>query len=277
VDRPIPRLVDVAVQVEFKADRKEPLGDLVRRVAAQFERAGMHPDIVATFSDGPDGIRPTSAVERAIRKHPHLVRFERHDAPLVGAALPPIRRLTNSDPSNVFPMADLLALADGVPRSLPFHAVSLHFAHADFGRGVGFPPGLAPLTGITITDGWWVNGRTRSLSAFYSLKADPASKKLPGPRGAIANRLERWRHCGRAGANVRSRNRSGGGSGAGMVRSRTLIIASGVRLTDRLVAIQCGPRTFTEKSSICARFGRDWELGRLRPTTTNPGLDRRRR
>jgi hypothetical protein len=181
--------MDVAVQVEFKADRKEPLGDLVRRVAAQFEKAGLHPDMVATFSDSPGGLRTTSAVARAIKKHPHLARFERNDPPISGAGLPPIRRLTNGDPSNVFPMADLLVLADGVPRSLPFHAVSLHFAHADFGRGAGFPPGLAPPTGITITDGWWVNGRTRSLSAFYSLQADPASKKLPSPRGAIGEVL----------------------------------------------------------------------------------------
>jgi hypothetical protein len=180
--------MEVAVQVEFNAGRKEPLGDLVRRVAAQFERAGLHPDIVATFSDSPGGIR-TSAVARAIKKHPHLARFERNDPPISGAGIPPIRRLTNGGPSNVFPMVDLLALADGVPRSLPFHAVSLHFAHADFGRGAGFPPGLAPPTGITITDGWWVNGRTRSLSAFYSLEADPASKKLPAPRGAIGEVL----------------------------------------------------------------------------------------
>jgi hypothetical protein len=60
--------MEVAVQVEFNAGRKEPLGDLVRRVAAQFERAGLHPDIVATFSDSPGGIR-TSAVARAIKKH----------------------------------------------------------------------------------------------------------------------------------------------------------------------------------------------------------------
>ncbi len=45
--------MNVAVQVEFKADRKEPLGDLVRRVAALFEQQRALPEIVATFSDGP--------------------------------------------------------------------------------------------------------------------------------------------------------------------------------------------------------------------------------
>jgi hypothetical protein len=59
----------VGVQLEFKADRKEPLGDLVRRVATQFDRSGLQPEILATFSDGPAGTRNTSAVERAIRTH----------------------------------------------------------------------------------------------------------------------------------------------------------------------------------------------------------------
>ena len=178
--------MNVAVQAEFKADRKEPLGDLVRRVAAQFERCELQPRIVATFSDGPTGIRTTSAVERAIKKHPHLARFERHDAPFPGAGIPTIRRLTNGEPSNPFPMADVLALADGVPRSLPFHAVIVHFGHADFGEVLGLPGGLAPQTGIAIGDGWWVNGRNRSLSALYAVEADPASKKLPDPPAAIA-------------------------------------------------------------------------------------------
>src|SRR5262245_13329830 len=107
----------VAVQMEFKADRKEPLGDLVRRVAAQFERSRLPPEIVATFGDGPPGLRTTSAVERALKKYPHLARFDRNDVPRGMPGLPPIRRLTNGDPSTPFPLADIVALADGVPRS----------------------------------------------------------------------------------------------------------------------------------------------------------------
>ena len=34
--------MQVAVQIEFKADRKEPLGELVRRAAALFESSGLH-------------------------------------------------------------------------------------------------------------------------------------------------------------------------------------------------------------------------------------------
>src|SRR5262245_40718574 len=116
----------VAVQLEFKADRKEPLGALIRRVVAQFEQAGLTPAIVATFSDGPAGIRATSAVERALKKHPHLAHLERNDSPLQNAGLPSIRRLTNNIAEQSFPIEDIVALADGVPRSLPFHAVTVH-------------------------------------------------------------------------------------------------------------------------------------------------------
>jgi len=173
----------VAVQLEFKAERKEPLGDLIRRVASQFERAGVRPEIVASFNDSPGGITKTSAVERAIRKYPQIARFERNDAPLQG--IPSIRRLTNRDAEHPFPMEDLLALADGVPRSLPFHAVSVRFGHADFGRLPVLAPGLAPETGILVGDSWWVNGRNRSLSAYYSVDAEATSKKLPDPPPAI--------------------------------------------------------------------------------------------
>lgn len=89
----------VAVQLEFKVNRKEPLGDLVRRIASLFEGVGLQPEIQASFADGPDILRKTSAVERAIKKHPHLAALERNDAPRLSPNLPPIRRLTNLDSS----------------------------------------------------------------------------------------------------------------------------------------------------------------------------------
>jgi hypothetical protein len=178
------RRMNVAVQLEFKADRKEPLGDLIRRVVAQFERTGLQPHVVATFSDGPGGIRKTSAVERALKKHPHLARFERNDVPLQIPGVLPTRRLSNSESTDPFAVADILALADGVPRSLPFNGVAVHFAHADFGRA-SFLPGLSAPTGIAIGDSWWVNGRNRSLSALYGVEADAASKALPDPPAGI--------------------------------------------------------------------------------------------
>lgn len=174
--------MNVAVQTEFKADRKEPLGTLIRRVADAFQQNGLTPEITASFSDGAAGT--TSAVARALKKHPHLARFERSDAPPRGVPFPAIRRLSG-DPPNTFELADVLLLADGVPRSLPFNAVIVHFGHEDFGRSSGFPPRLAPQPGIAIGDNWWVNGRTRSLSAFYIVEGDAKAAKLPPPPPAI--------------------------------------------------------------------------------------------
>jgi len=174
----------VAVQLEFKADRKEPLGVLVRRVAALFESSGLQPQVKASFSDGPPVLRTTSAVERALRKYPHLAPRERNDTPRLRSDLPPIRRLTNVDSSMQFPLSDILALADGVPRSLPFHAVHVSFGHDGFGQVV-FPAGQAPAPGVAVDDGWWVNGRNRSLTAFYAVEGEAKTKKLPEPPGAV--------------------------------------------------------------------------------------------
>lgn len=175
----------VAVQLEFKWDRKEPLGDTVRRIAALFESNRLEPDLQASFSDGPPFLRSTSAVERALKKYPHLAPLERNDSPRLQANLPPIRRLTNVDSTTPFPLADIVALSDGVPRSLPFHAVHISFGHADFGTVV-FPIGMAPRAGITVGDGWWVNGRNRSLTAFYAVDGAAQSKKLPDPPAPVA-------------------------------------------------------------------------------------------
>jgi hypothetical protein len=176
----------VAVQLEFKADRKEPLGDLIRRVAAQFEAAGLEPTITASFSDGPSGLRVTSAVERALKKYPHLAALDRQDVPVpLVPNLPAVRRLSNIDSAAVFALADVTALADGVPRSLPFHAVHVVFAHAGFGTIV-LPMGISPHAGVTIGDSWWVNGRMRSMTAFYSVEGAAASKTLPDPPPPIA-------------------------------------------------------------------------------------------
>ncbi len=48
---------------------------MIRRIVAAFEQAGLDPYLNATFSDGPAGIVTTSAVERALKKYPHLMLF----------------------------------------------------------------------------------------------------------------------------------------------------------------------------------------------------------
>jgi hypothetical protein len=76
--------------------------------------------------------------------------------------------------------ATLLAIAAGVPRSFPFHNVSIHLYGTAFGEGLqaNQPPGtMTP--GVILGDSWWINGRSRSLSAWTIVDADPGSKKLP--------------------------------------------------------------------------------------------------
>ena len=172
----------VAVQVDFKADRREPLGDMLRRIAAQFEQAGLElTPTTATFSDGMMASK-TSAIDRALKKYPHLAAFLRDDAPLPN--MPSMRRLT-SQGTRAFAMEDVIALADGMPRSLPFHAVIVQFRHADFDGTSPEPLRPAPAFGVIVQDSWWVNGRTRNLSAAYSVDVDAAAKKLPDPPASI--------------------------------------------------------------------------------------------
>jgi hypothetical protein len=77
------------------------------------------------------------------------------------------------------PFSTLLAVAAGVPKSLPFHAVSIHFSSPAF--GVQFPMDhMAPMDpGVMVTDSWWVNGRDRGVSGLTSVEANPAGKTLP--------------------------------------------------------------------------------------------------
>jgi hypothetical protein len=49
-----------------------------------------------------------------------------------------------------------------------------------------FPANQAPTPGITVHDGWWVNGRMRSLIAFYAVEGRATAKKLPDPPPAVA-------------------------------------------------------------------------------------------
>jgi len=178
--------MQVAVQVEFKTERREPLGVLIRRVAAQFRQAGVQPTIVASFTDSPRGTK-ISAIDRALKKYPQLAALEREDAPL--PSMPSVRRLTNHGTPHALTMEDVLALADGVPRSLPFHDVTVQFRHADFGQATATASRASSALGITIQDSWWVNGRTRSLSALYSVDANAASKKMPDPPASIGSIL----------------------------------------------------------------------------------------
>ena len=193
--------MNVALVVTFSASRKEPLAALVGRIHAAFLATGLD-DFSVQFSlaDAPlPGF--VSSVDRVLKRRPELQRFVSTDSALPGG--PPVRRISNAPGSQAageeVEFSTLLEIAAGVPRSFPFHNVSLHFRSAAF--GVALPIGrvgaMAP--GVLVGDSWWVNGRMRSLSAFLSVDADPASKKLPSPPDRVAAVLAA---CGKAKSTV---------------------------------------------------------------------------
>ncbi|MDH3223779.1 MAG: hypothetical protein OEO23_08685 [Gemmatimonadota bacterium] len=178
----------VLVRLEYRVTRKEPFGDMLRRILVAFEEAGLTPAVHASFSDSPvpGGV---SAVQRALKKYPDLDAFYVEEPWLPASpAVPTIR----SGEGGTLPTKRILDVADGMPRSLPFNQATVTFSHEGFGFLGDSSLPLAPIPGIVAGDSWWVNGRNRSLSAMHVVDGDPGSKALPEPGvevGAVLSRL----------------------------------------------------------------------------------------
>ncbi len=188
----------VALLTTFVANKKEPLAEMLQRIQQAFSVAGMgEPAIRINFGDAPlQG--HVSSVDRALKRHPELERFVTSASPMPG--IPGARRISNGPLSpaagEAVPFATLHAIASGVPRSFPFHNIAIHFHSPEFGELI---PAAARspemMSGILLSDNWWVNGRNRSLSACALVEADPAGKKLPSPPAAVTAVLTQ---CGKA-------------------------------------------------------------------------------
>lgn len=188
----------VALMTTFQASRKEPLALLLERIHDAFRDAG-HPEPFLRFtcSDAPlpDS---TSIVDRVLKRYPQLERFAITATPLPDGLA--IRVLTNrpgSPAERESPeFATLRAIAEGVPRSFPFHNVAVRFESPIFGEAL--PLGLAAAgmaAGVAVGDAWWVNGRMRSLSALAVVDADPKATSLPPLPAPVASILAA---CGKA-------------------------------------------------------------------------------
>ncbi|MFI5106483.1 MAG: hypothetical protein ACHP79_16285, partial [Terriglobales bacterium] len=188
----------VALLTTFVASRKEPLAEILQRIYQSFSRAGLgEPAIRFNFGDGPLGGH-VSSVDRALKRQPELTRFVTSAVPM--PLIPGARRITNDSLSpaagEAVPFATLHAIASGVPRSFPFHNIDIHFHSPEFGElipAASRSPEM--LSGILLSDNWWVNRRNRSLSACALVEADPTSKKLPSPPAAVMAVLTQ---CGKA-------------------------------------------------------------------------------
>ena len=189
----------VALITNFVASRKEPLVAMMDRVHQGFIDSGLpEPFIRFNFADG--GVVNFSSVDRVLKRHPELARFVTETSPAPQLGIPGARRLSNGPVSpgagEAVPYATLQAIAAGVPRSFPFHGVAIHFHAPEFGEVMPIAtPAAEMMSGILISDSWWVNGRQRSLSSCSVVEVEPGDKKLPMPSGPLATVLAA---CGKA-------------------------------------------------------------------------------
>jgi len=200
--------MQVALMTTFVASRKEPLADLLQRIHAAFLSSGLgDPAVLFTFSDSPVG--SSAAVDRLLKKYPEFERFVGERPPI--PHVPTVRQVSNRPgypgAGQSVPFSTVLAVAGGVPRSLPIHAIAIHFHSPEF--GVQFPMGhLAPIDpGVMVTDTWWVNGRERGVTALTSVDADPAGKSLPPHPASVAAVLAA---CGKVKSTVQVALTAGG-------------------------------------------------------------------
>jgi hypothetical protein len=209
----------VAVFTTFAADKREPLADMAGRVHAAFIAAGLAATVRFVFADPPPmkiaAAEKASSIERALRRFPELARFRRSStvdprAEAAGRFLINVRADSSTETVDFALIRDILA---GVPRSLPFHSVSVNFCAPDFSEGPELPPtpdartmsmlmragvdvgGGLIAAGVTIRDFWQANGRARTIGAMRVVEADPGAKAMPAPPSAVASV---YAACGKA-------------------------------------------------------------------------------
>jgi hypothetical protein len=122
--------VRVDLVTTFSANKKEPLSVLLERIHAAFLTSGLgEPAIQFSLSDAP-APGSTSSVDRVLKRYPQLQRFESTGSAI--PASPAVRQISNgkSSPTAVEAVecSTLLAIAAGVPRSFPFHNLSVQFS-----------------------------------------------------------------------------------------------------------------------------------------------------
>jgi hypothetical protein len=172
--------MDVLIQYTYRASKKEPFGVLLRRLHDGLVEASLPISYEFAFGDAPvsGGV---SAVDRAVKKFPHVAPLVQTTAVpgLMGAAL---KVIAGRDTD--LPFATLAELADGLPRSLPFHTARVQFIGPAFGVGPA-----RTVTGIVASDRWWVNGRERGLSVSVLLDVAESARTLSVPEGPLSRFL----------------------------------------------------------------------------------------
>jgi hypothetical protein len=133
-----------------------------------------------------------SSVDRVLKRFPQLEPFT-FSAPALGNTTP-IRQISNRANSpaagQTVDFSVLLSIAQGVPRSFPFHGIAMEFTSPAFGEPLpAFTPTAAASPGVVVGDSWWVNGRVRTLMSVTAAEVQEGSKKLPAPAEAVTSVL----------------------------------------------------------------------------------------
>jgi hypothetical protein len=134
-----------------------------------------------------------SSVDRILKRFPIIAPFARNrvPSPLIASGTKVITNGASAGAAgDQVDFAILLEIARGVPRSFPFHHLSIHFFAPAFSGTSAIPLmqiGHSP--GIAVKDSWWVNGRNRSVTALTIVEADPSARKLPALPDSIASVL----------------------------------------------------------------------------------------
>jgi hypothetical protein len=167
----------VAMNHSLATSKKESLAELMGRIRQAFLDARLLEPAIRFSLMGEGRVEGHSPIDRVLKRHPEMKRFETFSAAMGG---PELRLLTNAASGETAEYSTILAIAAGVPRSYPFSAVVLHFHAPAFGeRFIGLPKFGHSLPGVMVTDNRWVNGRHRALSVYTVVNADEGDKKLP--------------------------------------------------------------------------------------------------
>lgn len=191
----------IALHTPIAASRKEPLAEMGSRVRNAFVTSGLgEPFVRFNLTDSP-AANAVSAIDRVLKRHPDMERFVTNRK--MGTGLLGARMLSNALGGETVDYGTLESILAGVPRSYPFHGISLHFHAPEFGeRLIGLPASGHSYPGVLITDNWWVTGRQRALSIYTVVEASTTDKKLP-PNPARVDSL--IKACGKAKKTVQVR------------------------------------------------------------------------
>lgn len=171
----------------FRVDRKERLGEQLRRLGALVGPNVALSDVVLVDSAG----ARTSAVDRAIAAHPQLANFVQEGSMIGGLAIS-IRSIKAGP--GALAVGELAGVLDGVPRRFPFASVSATLHVSAFGpAGLAIPhvesAGIESLlqsggpaqVGLTMRDAALPSGRRRALELVLLLEIADGAKPVDPP------------------------------------------------------------------------------------------------